>query len=79
MRKSIWMVLLFGVIMFWAAGLSFAQLRLTVTPQIICNNPCSSDATATRLVVRPAISMYPGTLTVAGANPSNKRAPARQN
>jgi len=58
MRKSIWMVLLLAVIMFWAAGVSFAQLRSTDVPNIVCNHPCSDDSQCSGEC--PSCLVFPG-------------------
>lgn len=41
MRKSVWMIVLLGVTMCSAAGVSFAQLRSAAVPLNTCNMPCS--------------------------------------
>lgn len=43
MRKSTWIALLFGLTMFSAAGVSFAQLHSTAAPLFGCHMHCTSD------------------------------------
>lgn len=44
MKKRLWILFLFVVVMFSAVGASFAQLRSGTTPAIICNDTCEFDS-----------------------------------
>lgn len=47
MVRRLWIALLVGLAMLSAVGVSFAQLRSSASPLIVCNTPCSSDSDCT--------------------------------